>query len=646
MSVEYFIEDKRIRNDEILILKNIENFQNESYQKIDQTIFNKLWKDNKNYICKDSKSNIIYCGQLNSDNQLHGQGILFHQNGKVLYDGRFSANKWHSNYAKIFSNQGVLVYNGSIKKNLFEYGCLYDFNGNLKYKGTFKSYDTDNQDHVNFQIWFDQGYHVFNNLMIHKGKFMKNLQQDSNGIISYWDKFLHYVGETSNGMKHGDGKIYYPIYCNGDIRCNKGSLEEQNCFLRKLSKRRDQLIGKLITKPFSLNSIYQESYDSDKLVKGSLIYKGKFEKNYPKGEHCKIYHPILCQANSEENYSEETDQIGPLKYEGKLVHGLRQGQGKQYKSKGQILFDGEFANDKRFNGFGYEHKLTFIQPEAMKIGCSFLNTKIFDKNGFLEAFYEEGQISEGIIRQISPQPPEIQPSKAEITGNFSESNTEKIKTDGIIHIYNEDCVLIYIGHSTGNHILKYGRVYSWKTGTYKFDCVFPKSDYPEKMRMHIPNYILRNNITDAHEITYKGGYSINRSSKNMKAYKEGLGVDFHANGKIKYRGYYKNNSKEGIFGIQYNNKGGLHYVGAWSTGMFDGKGILYDTLSGNYDREDVGRKKWYTSIWEFGTFKCGNLDGPNCVKFDMKENKIYAGKFVSGNHKVIPDNSNNCVMEF
>ena len=63
--------------------------------------------------------------------------------------------------------------------------------------------------------------------------------------------------------------------------------------------------------------------------------------------------------NNGNGYVKEYDEvIGEIKFEGEYLDGKRNGKGKEYDYDGKLEFEGEFKNDKIWNGKGriiYKH---------------------------------------------------------------------------------------------------------------------------------------------------------------------------------------------------------------------------------------------------------------------------------------------------
>ena len=67
-----------------------------------------------------------------------------------------------------------------------------------------------------------------------------------------------------------------------------------------------------------------------------------------------------------------------------------------------------------------------------------------------------------------------------------------------------------------------------------------------------------------------------------KMIRNGKGIIFYSNGKIKYKGDWTNGRREGI-GHSFT-KNGKYYIGQWSNNLRNGKGTLYYS-NGNIEKE-------------------------------------------------------------
>ena len=76
----------------------------------------------------------------------------------------------------------------------------------------------------------------------------------------------------------------------------------------------------------------------------------------------------------------EYDIFGLFEFEGEYLNGKRNGKGKKYFN-GTLLFEGEYLDDKEWNGIGYDEKNNIIYT---------LNNNI---NGKGKEYYENGKLS-------------------------------------------------------------------------------------------------------------------------------------------------------------------------------------------------------------------------------------------------------------
>ena len=115
-------------------------------------------------------------------------------------------------------------------------------------------------------------------------------------------------------------------------------------------------------------------------------------------------------------------------------------------------------------------------------------------------------------------------------------------------------------------------------------------------------------------------------SKDLINSRENMGVEFWKNGKIRYKGFYHNDSRNTSFGIAYCPNGHLYYVGGYEDGKFSKKGVCY--WDGNDEERGYG-------IRAIGEFKGGLLHGRECAIFDRKGRLRYFGRLEDGRKKEI-----------
>lgn len=111
----------------------------------------------------------------------HGQGQKYHQNGIAEYKGGFKNDFPHTDFGKLYDNEGNILYKGPIYMGKEEgYGQLYHSNLQQAYKGQFKNgmYDTSSN------------------------------EKPSHGMLYDTDGFLYYMGGLKEGVLHGNGISY------------------------------------------------------------------------------------------------------------------------------------------------------------------------------------------------------------------------------------------------------------------------------------------------------------------------------------------------------------------------------------------------------------------------------------------------------
>ena len=107
-----------------------------------------------------------------------------------------------------------------------------------------------------------------------------------------------------------------------------------------------------------------EYLDGDKNGKGKQYYYNgrlKFKGQYLNGKkwNGKINnYSILGKRSTYElidgkGYIKENNYECTKIFEGGYIYGLRNGKGKEYYSKGELIFEGEYSNDKKINGKMY-----------------------------------------------------------------------------------------------------------------------------------------------------------------------------------------------------------------------------------------------------------------------------------------------------
>jgi hypothetical protein len=239
------------------------------------------------------------------DGLKHGKGVEYWISGIVNYDGYWLENKRHG-YGKLFYDTGELWYDGKWDKHMYNgYGKEYNLDGSMRYDGEW-----------------------LNDKMNGKGVFFIN-------------KMIRYEGDMKDGKMCGNGKLLDNI--ENIILYDGGFEDNKKCG-------------------------YGIEYNRD----GVTIYIGNFEDNERKGKGTEYITEYKVKEYNENSI---------LIYEGDVFNGEKNGKGKytcmltnteydgEWKDnkrhgkgvvkdlyKNYIIYEGEFVNDKQYNGRWYSSK--------------------------------------------------------------------------------------------------------------------------------------------------------------------------------------------------------------------------------------------------------------------------------------------------
>ena len=150
---------------------------------------------------------LVYSGCFCED-KFHGQGELYHANGRIMYLGIFLKGVYHGE-GVIYHNSGFMMYEGG-----FINGILFF----LIKKGQFHGKG--------------KGYHPHSNIVQYSGDFKYGLFNGIGEVHALMPKKvgdkelrsgLYYKGGFVNNAKEGIGKIYYPSGKFFPIHIKKGT---------------------------------------------------------------------------------------------------------------------------------------------------------------------------------------------------------------------------------------------------------------------------------------------------------------------------------------------------------------------------------------------------------------------------------------
>ena len=157
-------------------------------------------------------------------------------------------------------------------------------------------------------------------------------KRDGKEYDVYHNKLL-YEGEYLNGQRHGNGREYYYNIKYGH---DGESLNEE------INTNEEDIDGRI-----KFNGIYLKGkkwngtgYDT----KNNIIYN----LNNGNGIICEYY-----------DYNE-------LKFQGKIINGQKNGEGREYYSHNRLKFEGEYCNGKKWNGKGYDTKTNLVLQQRRK----------------------------------------------------------------------------------------------------------------------------------------------------------------------------------------------------------------------------------------------------------------------------------------
>jgi len=288
-------------------------------------------------------------------------------------------------------------------------------------------------------------------------------------------------------------------------------------------------------------------------------------------------------------------------FEGEYVNGIRNGKGIEFNHRGELLFEGEYKDGKKWNGkakeyFDYDYK-NYENSYLIKFDGKYLNGKKigkeYDKEGRLlfEGEYLNGKRWNGIIYN-------------------KESNcTNSIKNgNGIIKEFNEYNKLIFEGEYINGD--KRGKEYDIECGKLIFEGEYLNGD---KWNGKLIKYKKYKKYNDYRFRCGCGCFVLESDDsenekilKKAKKYKKAL----------KYEGEYRNDKKYGK-GIEYDIEGKLTYKVEYINGKTKGQ-------KKSDEDDDI---YIFCTIFE-GTIKNGKKDG--IIKEYNEDHLIFEGEYSNG----------------
>ena len=360
------------------------------------------FKNGKGYIKEyDDYDYLEFEGEyLNGER--NGNGKEYYDNGKLEYKGEyFKGKKWNG---KGYDLNGKIMYTlkdgkGAVKINNFKGKLSLEVLEGKKYVN--RKINDKFQSNIYGKITFKG---EFLNGIIWNGKIKEYFGRESFlGIIGrVFDKpndklSFEFEGEYKNGYINGKGKEYLDkeLLFEGEYLYGwkiKGKEYNDNILIYEgeyLNNKRNG-IGKEYNKEngeilfegeFLKGKIWTGKGKDYNFFGNSLKFQGEYLKGQKWNGTEKKYH--LGFLNYDIEYIEGLKKVKKYETNGELLYsieyqaGEKNGKGKEYY-KGEVVFEGEFLEEKRWNGKGKE----FFNNGKVKYEGEYLNGKKWNGKGY------------------------------------------------------------------------------------------------------------------------------------------------------------------------------------------------------------------------------------------------------------------------
>ena len=320
----------------------------------------------------------------------HGECIEYYYNGTIRFKGEYLYGKiWNGKVFDFYWNKFFEINNG--------YGYLreYDYEGKiLLSEGTYSNGEKNGE-----RIDYDENGNIqFIGQYLNGERNGYGKSYDSNGNLTFEGEYFN--GKAWNGIKNDYNFNNTYNIKNGKTVINEED-DEQN---EDNSSTNIYYFTNPIIKEYKNGEIKEYDEDGNLLFEGLYLYNHKRKgKEYHKGKiefegeylHDKKYNGkgfnengniiyVLKNGNGKVKEYNQNDELifegeyfdgkksgigkeycnGLLVYEGNFQHGKKNGKGTQYNSYfGTLSFEGEFLNDKIWNGKGKEYNLYILMNQ-------------------------------------------------------------------------------------------------------------------------------------------------------------------------------------------------------------------------------------------------------------------------------------------
>ena len=283
-----------------------------------------------------------------------GKGKEYDYNGNLLFEGEYLDDKKWTGKVKEFS-QGTLAFEGEYLKGKKWNGRRYDFRGNFKSEmkdgsGVGEEYHSKEYgpskricfsgEYLNGERNGEGREYDYDFGVIFDGKFLNGKR---NGHGKVYDKYYHssilkYEGEFLDGKKNGKMKKFFgndTVEFEGeflkDRKWNGKGYDKNGNVVYEIkdgcgTMREYDILDNLIFEGQIMDGL--RHWKGKEYQKEQLIYEGDFKYGKRSG------------------YGKEYEN-GKLVFEGRFLNGVRHGKGKEYDDKGQVIYEGIYASNKK-----------------------------------------------------------------------------------------------------------------------------------------------------------------------------------------------------------------------------------------------------------------------------------------------------------
>jgi len=280
--------------------------------------------------------------------QRDGKCKEYDQNGGLIFEGEYLKGKRWNGKSKEYDSESRLSFDGEYINGKKNGKCKeYYSSGEIRFEG----------DLLNGKKWNGKTHDKYRN----KIYLLKNGQ----GFVQEYDNSncLIYEGEYLNGERHGHGRDFLnlnQIYIDEDENLDEYFIEKKYKFRNDYYNNKLRYEGKYFNGKRWNGELYDSVISSFyTLREGKGFISEFYHTNRTRDIHDKILdkklYDSLVISKQELFQLEEISDFRTRFYEfkkveGEYINGEKNGKGKEYYLDGKIIFEGEYLNDKRWNG--------------------------------------------------------------------------------------------------------------------------------------------------------------------------------------------------------------------------------------------------------------------------------------------------------